>query len=229
MERAKKSGRAATVTPEKYGVMFAAFCEKQTVEFVAKKCGVHWQTAQKYIERGDPARGLAPLAERYREAQAKAQEQENEATTEAIVDSLSMVRELKQKLLERVQELEPGEIPGKDLPGAVDKLLRLENFLEGGPDSRTGTEGAEPRALYLMLARLKAAQLVSMTPEEIKAEGLSLDDDSSALEQALLDAVPDKARNELLEQAGELRAEALAKLTPEQMEALAGAYAGGTE
>lgn len=58
-------GRPLSV--EKYEAAWRAYQEVQSVKYVADKVGIHYNTARKYVEEGDPDRGLLPLAERFRQ------------------------------------------------------------------------------------------------------------------------------------------------------------------
>lgn len=49
----------------KYEEMWRAFRDEQTIEYVSKTCRVAYNTAKKYIQRGDPKRGLPPIQDRY--------------------------------------------------------------------------------------------------------------------------------------------------------------------
>lgn len=47
--------------------MFVAFCEKQSNDYVAKKCKIHWQTVRKYRERDKWDERYAKIAETVKE------------------------------------------------------------------------------------------------------------------------------------------------------------------
>lgn len=53
----------------KYEEMFRAYLHKQTAEHVARITGVCTRTATRYIQKGNPRRGMPPIKQRYEDAQ----------------------------------------------------------------------------------------------------------------------------------------------------------------
>jgi hypothetical protein len=55
---------SAPIPVDKVEQMFDAYCENQSARYVSSACQVSRPTVQRYIDRGDPARGIQPLAVR---------------------------------------------------------------------------------------------------------------------------------------------------------------------
>ncbi len=115
------SGRGAfRVGIEKYNEMYAAWREKQSIDSVAKKCGVHWQTARRYIEDGDPKRHLRPIKIRFAEVMVKAQKKEDYTLVRANAEMRKAARAYFTKLVQRIQKMKPEELD----PNKVGTALR---------------------------------------------------------------------------------------------------------
>lgn len=107
--------------------MFEAFAERQSVEHVARKCGVHHATARRYrlADRWD---------ERLAEIRARAQREADYGIADAMRESLRIVRVYKQKLAAAIdrKRLGNGDVSVTDL----ERVVRLEAFVLGAAESR---------------------------------------------------------------------------------------------
>src|SRR6266852_3129573 len=107
--------------------LFASFAEKQTVEYVSEKCGVHHATVRRYrvADRWD---------ERFAHVRAEAHRQANVTLAEAMAESLKMVRDYKEKLRAAVarKDLTSSDVSVQELK----RLIRLEAFVLGAAESR---------------------------------------------------------------------------------------------
>ncbi|MFW6089534.1 MAG: hypothetical protein ACODAB_07265 [Gemmatimonadota bacterium] len=132
----QNKGAAKAVTPEKYAEMFRAYSERQSIEHVAKTCGVSRYVAKRAIEKGWTRSAMPPLRDRHREAMAKANKRAEYDLAEAQRQSITVLRAYKAKLAQKVRKLEVDDLPAT-LGGELDRMVRLEQLLLGGPDSRS--------------------------------------------------------------------------------------------
>lgn len=137
----------AGITVEKYNEMTEAFFKEQAVEFVARSSRVKWHTARKYIEKGDPKRGLRPIRERFIESQKAVQKKHDRTWQDAKLESLEMVRAQKALLTKALNRLASNQAEQdsyitqankdpKTLSDTISKVVRDESFLFGEADSR---------------------------------------------------------------------------------------------
>jgi len=145
------------VPVEKYNEMWVAYQERQTITQVAKSVdGIGKDAAKKYIERGDPKRGLRPLRARFIEVQQRAQKKADYTAADARRESLIIARRYEQQIGMHLKDREyiiekkdkatgkkkkevrlkkKTEFP-KTLSSEIDKTARLKQFLLGEEDSR---------------------------------------------------------------------------------------------
>jgi len=135
------------LTSKKLAQMFAKFCERQSANYVSKKCHVHYATVTKYRQLGKWDSRLAKI-------QAKAEQIAGANSAAELADSLSIVRFCKAKLFKQIKKMKAADL--SDTPIAdLDRLIRLELFLMGQPDSRP--DGPDPKD---ELSGLTIAQLI---------------------------------------------------------------------
>jgi hypothetical protein len=133
--------------------MFAAWCERQSIEHVSKKCRVHWNTARRYkrIDNWD---------ERYAKIQAEANAKADKKITNKLAERIQSYRAIADAGINRlVREIKEQQKRGVDTPElentiseqiALEKLLEL---LEGRPDSRPDKpvdDSSDPRVERLL-------------------------------------------------------------------------------
>jgi len=106
--------------------MFLAYCQTETIDGVKKLCNVHWLTAKKYKEIDKWDKRLAELKR-------KALKREEDKVVKRLKENLEIVRFAKNRLYEKIKS---GEDKTASTYADLDRLIRLEQFLEGGPDSR---------------------------------------------------------------------------------------------
>ena len=129
------SGRGAfRVNIEKYNDMYAAWREKQSIDFVAKKCGVHWQTARRYIEDGDPKRHLRPIKIRFAEVMVKAQKKEDYTLVRANTEMRKAARAYFIKLVQRIEKMKPDELDPNKVGTALREAQQIINKSFGEAD-----------------------------------------------------------------------------------------------
>jgi len=107
--------------------MFAAYAERQSVEHVAAKCGVHHATARRYklADRWD---------ERLAGVRASAQREADYTVAAAMAQSLGLIRVFKEKLSTAIsaKNVKASEVTIADL----ERLVRLEAYVLGAAESR---------------------------------------------------------------------------------------------
>ena len=139
-KQSKKSG-AGVVTVETYDSMWTAYCQQQTALHLAATAGVHRDTAAKYIEKGDPKRGLRPLKDRFAEIQAAATKKADEA---AVVD-LAKARRKSLQITDTAKDLVIKELQkvaqGKKALGNLDRIISAIHKVEA---DHYGIAGGKP-------------------------------------------------------------------------------------
>lgn len=132
---------APQVSRQKYEQMFEAFVEKQSVESVRRRVRISWATASKYIEIGDPSRGMESLRERYAKMQKTADRKADYSLARARADTLTLIRAYKTKLAQRIKQIDPAEM-STAIGNEIDRVARLEEeLLTKAPPQDTSAEG----------------------------------------------------------------------------------------
>jgi hypothetical protein len=113
--------------------MWAAYQERQSIEFVSKKCGnLHWRTVDRYrrLERWD---------ERLAEIRRKAQDEADYDLAKATAASLMLVQSYKEKL---AAAMEFKNVPDEDVTASeIERIVKVEQLLLGGVESRHEVTG----------------------------------------------------------------------------------------
>ena len=149
-----KSVHPRSISIEIYHEMWEAYCIEQTVDYVAKKVGVEYKTARKYIEKGDSKRGLDPIAKRFAKTMRQAQRKEEYDLAQANRQSLQVVRAYKAVIAKHIKSMsDTGAKVKGDVANQLDKIARLEQFLMGEPDSRQEVVGDDLLKLIADLIR----------------------------------------------------------------------------
>lgn len=124
------------LSPAKIEKLWEAYRKDQTPHGMAKLAGVHWKTAKRYIETGDPKHGIESFKKRLSRLQEK---MDFDRAKEQIAD----VKAIKGLFARAYQDLFETDKSGKikklkNDPTIMDldRLLRLKYFLAGEPDSR---------------------------------------------------------------------------------------------
>ena len=87
---------AKKLTQKKLNAMSKVYCEKQSIEYIARKCRVSHTTARKYKRFNDWDGRLVGI-------QQKAQEKQDDNLAESLANNLKVVMFAKGKILELVQ------------------------------------------------------------------------------------------------------------------------------
>ena len=118
---------AKKLTQKKLDSMFEAYCEKQSVRYVSRKCRCSHVTARKYRDKFD----WNNRVERIRQ---KAQVKQDDNLATVLADNLKFVNYAKGKVIELMQG---GGGVSKNPVSDLDKMIRLEMLLRGGVDVDT--------------------------------------------------------------------------------------------
>ena len=116
------------LTQKKLDSLFACYCEKQSVNNVAKTCKVSHTTVKKY-------KILLEWDKRLKGVQEKAIEKQDNSLAESIAENLKYVQFVKAKIIELITQKD-GVIKSTNTMADLDRAIRLELLLRGEADSR---------------------------------------------------------------------------------------------
>jgi len=118
-----------SLSTQQIAALWRAYKIRQTVSFVAKHCDVSWGTAEKYIRDHN-------FAQRFAKLQAKANEFLDEDQAKSLARDLKNITNIKSFIADALLDA----LKNKTFkPGTADydRILRLERYLRGEPESRT--------------------------------------------------------------------------------------------
>jgi len=130
----------AKITQEKIDGMFDAYLEVQTAVHIVEKTGVHLNTAKKYINKGDPDRGVQSFKERFQVGRAKQEEVHDSKADFYKKEDLEIVENIKAKMwdaLKRLDGFNENTITLNQFVDAMERLAKLQQFLCGEAESIT--------------------------------------------------------------------------------------------
>lgn len=144
--------------------MFQVWCESHQVAVVARRCKVHHLTVQKYLKRGDAARGIEPFSVRSRRLVRQVQRQTERLVTYGTVEQIketayqiSALDDLIALAVDRVRErISKEEIKFSDLTKAIMQRNQIVAMF-ASREKRTET------------ATDVGALMSSLSPEELEA------------------------------------------------------------
>lgn len=118
---------ANRLSEAKRGELWTAYQTRQSIDHVAKKCGVHHRTVERY-------RLLDSWDERLSEIQATARKRADYTLAESMAESLAIVRDYKARL---ALALSTKRVSSDDVTATeLEKVIKLETFVLGGVESR---------------------------------------------------------------------------------------------
>lgn len=135
---------------KKVEAMFAAYAEKQTIEYVSAKCGVHHATVRRH-------RSLGNWDPRVAEIQRRAESETDYNLARATAQSVEMVRQYKDRMHEALKRkgVSPDDVDAQEL----ERVICLEQRLLGGASPQ--------QTVYI-------AQVTALLNQEIDPAGLPL-------------------------------------------------------
>ena len=117
------------LTTQKKAALWRAYKQKQTANYVATRCNISPHTAEKYIK-------ILHFQTRLEKLLLKANEFVDEDQALSLANTIRPIANIRVRLLERIL----GQIKKGDLDASIsdiDRLIRLERYLRGEPESRT--------------------------------------------------------------------------------------------
>jgi len=133
----------AKIAQEKIDGMFDAYLEKQTAVHIVEKTGVHINTAKKFINKGDPKRGVQAFKQRFEEGRKKQEELYDSKADFYRKEDLEIVQSIKKKMwdaLKRLDNFNENTITLNQYVDAMERLAKLQQFLCGEAESITRHE-----------------------------------------------------------------------------------------
>lgn len=135
--------KAPIISVDTYNKMYAAWCERQTRQHVSDTCRVNLETAERYIEHGDPKRRLPAIRKRWERTQEAAQMAEDYSLIKARRDVQTVARAYLQRVAGRVAKLDPAEL---DANRIAQQLQTIQVVLErtlGAADATVQIQGED--------------------------------------------------------------------------------------
>jgi len=174
--RRPRKGQRAGISRTKYDKLFRAFIDEQNPGRIAKKCRLDPRTVRRYVEIGDPTRGLRPLRERFAEILSKVQAREDDSIVETRSKALRQIDRYMAVLEAKVAECfsadgstltpEASAAMPAELSGALDRMIRLKLSLLGEPDMKVEmTSGLERLSDDELREYLNSGKLPTTDPE----------------------------------------------------------------
>jgi len=144
--------------------MFMEYYDNPNLALIAKKFDVPYKTVSRYAT-------IKNWEGRRAKILARAEEKTDYTLERATEQSLLMVRAAKNKLAERLKDINAKNIDPDKVFGEIERVIRLEQLLLGGSESRkeSVTQTHEERMRELREARINAAK--NVTPELSDGEG----------------------------------------------------------
>ena len=122
-----------SLTAQKKAALFRAYKQRQTANYVAIRCNVSPHTAEKYIR-------TLQFKTRLEKLLLKANEFVDEDQAKSLANTIRPIANMRVRLLDRIlKQIKKGELDASIAD--VDRLIRLERYLRGEPESRTEDVG----------------------------------------------------------------------------------------
>lgn len=137
-KRPKKKHGPIKLSQAKRDKMFDAWCERQSVKHVSKKCKVHWNTASRY-RKPEFDNWDARYAKIQEEANAKADKKITNKLAERIQSYRAIADAGINRLVRKIREQQKKGVECPELENTISEQVALEKLLElleGRPDSR---------------------------------------------------------------------------------------------
>jgi hypothetical protein len=136
--------------------MFAAYCEQQSLVYVAAKCGICEITCGRYRASDNWDARIADI-------KAKANEKADKAISNRLAENLKLVRFAKNRLVLKINN---GEDKSSSTYKDLDNMIRLEEFLMGRPDSRPAAGDYEKMSDEELQRRLEVLEGIPNEPAD---------------------------------------------------------------
>jgi len=169
----------AKITQEKVDGMFDAYLEKQTAVHISEKMGVHLNTAKKYINKGDPERGVQPFKDRLQEGRKKEEELHDSKAEFYKKEDLEILQNIKKKMwdaLKRLDGFNENTITLNQYVDALERLAKLQQFLCGEAESITRHEHINTIKLDLPPEVVNSISRIVLTHYQEQADQKAIED-----------------------------------------------------
>jgi hypothetical protein len=118
-----------TINAQQKAALWRAYKQRQTANYVASRCNVSQHTAEKYVKE----LGFRVRLEKLRQ---KANEYVDEDQAMSLASTIKPIANMRVLLLDKIlKQIKEGDLEAS--VADVDRLIRLERYLRGEPDSRT--------------------------------------------------------------------------------------------
>ena len=122
-----------SLTTQKKAALWRAYKQRQTANYIAVRCNVSPHTAEKYIAKLHFKARLEKLMQ-------KANDFVDEDQAKSLANTITKIANMRVRLLEQIlKQIKKGELDASITD--IDKLIRLERYLRGEPESRTEDVG----------------------------------------------------------------------------------------
>lgn len=122
------------LTAQKKAALFRAYKQRQTANYVATHCKISPHTAEKYIR-------TLQFKTRLEKLLLRASEIVDEDQALSLANTIRPIANMRIRLLDQIlKQIKKGELNASIAD--VDRLIRLERYLRGEPESRTEDVGA---------------------------------------------------------------------------------------
>lgn len=122
------------LSQQKKAALWRAYKQRQTANFVATHCSVSPHTAERYIR-------ILNFKKRFEKLVLKANDLVDEDQAASLANTLRPLANIRTQLIDQLlSHLKKGELEASITD--VDKIVRLERYLRGEPDSRTEDIGS---------------------------------------------------------------------------------------
>jgi len=122
------------ISRDTYNLMYKAYLDRQSVRHVAKTAGVSQQTANKYVNHGDPKRGMMSLRDRMAKIQDMTRQQQDYDVARAWGEFQKAARGIFMKNVQRINDMKPEELDANKIPDNLNKLLTVVERTFGGAE-----------------------------------------------------------------------------------------------
>jgi hypothetical protein len=155
------------VSIDLYNAMYAAWCERQTVSHVRKRCQVNQKTAEKYIEHGDPPRKIPAIRTRWERTMQNAQMAEDYSIVKARREVQTAARVYLARLATAIAALDPTALDPNKLVGQLQCTQAVLERTLGVADATVQIQGNDRFANWTSEELLEFARTGTMPDHAI--------------------------------------------------------------
>lgn len=162
-----KGGARGELPLETIELMWKAFLVRPSANHVCEVTGVHHKTARKYVDLGDPSRGIEPFAARLARLQLEASKRADAMFVEKRATTISLIDNLLPAMFKKLAIVnDKGEVVDLAVMPDFKDFLEVAKFREvltGGADSRR-----EVRHKFADMTEDELVQVINRTRERAR-------------------------------------------------------------